>query len=133
VRRGWRSVSNRLVEVEALGTTLWALRSRPEEPAPGVVRLLPNFDEYLLGWKNRAFFVGPDQWKRVNRGGGLLHPVLLVDGRAEGTWKAERMRGAWHVTIRPFGRLFPRVRREVGANADHLAAFLSTSAEVSFQ
>jgi Winged helix DNA-binding domain len=133
VRRGWRGIADRLVEVEAVGTTLWAVRSRPEEPAAGVVRLLPNFDEYLLGWRNRAFFVGPDQWKTVNRGGGWLHPVLLVDGRAEGTWKAEGRRGTWRVNVRPFGRLSPRVRREVGANAEHLAAFLSTSAEVSFQ
>jgi len=57
---------------------------------PVPVRLLPVFDEYLLGWKDRQLIASASRWKTIQRGGGWLHPVVLVDGRARGTWSSER-------------------------------------------
>jgi hypothetical protein len=59
------------------------------EPAPPSVRLLPAFDTYLLGYADRADVVAPEHEKRVFPGGGWIHPVVLVDGRAAGTWRIE--------------------------------------------
>jgi len=132
VRRGWRSIAGRLVEVEAPGAALWTLKSPPREAPEGIVRLLPNFDEYLLGWKDRSFAVGPGRWKEINRGGGWLYPVVLVDGRASGTWKGERGPDSFRVEVRPFGRLSAAVRRQVAAEAESVGAFLGTPAETTF-
>jgi DNA glycosylase AlkZ-like len=132
VRRGWRAIADRLVEVEAPGATLWTLGSVPKEAPTGIVRLLPNFDEYLLGWKDRGFAVEPARWKEINRGGGWLHPVVLVDGRAAGTWKGERGPKSFRVDVRPFGRLSPAVRAKVAAEADWVGAFLGAPAETTF-
>jgi hypothetical protein len=129
--RAWRAVEDRLVEVRAPGTTLWALGSLREEAPPRTVRLLPNFDEYLLGWKDRAFVAEPEQWKRVNKGGGWLHPVVLVDGRAVGTWKGERTPRRFSARVSPFGSLSARVRTQVSAEARRLGEFVGTAAEVS--
>ncbi len=60
------------------------------EPAPPSVRLLPAFDTYLLGYADHAEVVAPAYEKRVFPGGGWIHPVVLVDGRAAGTWRIER-------------------------------------------
>src|SRR6266542_4455510 len=133
VRRGWRSIADRLIEVEAPGATLWTLKSAPKEAPKGIVRLLPNFDEYLLGWRDRGFAVAPERWKTINRGGGWLHPVVLVDGRAAGTWKSERGPQRFRVDIRPFGRLSPAVRRQVASEADSVGAFLGTPAETTIR
>jgi hypothetical protein len=131
VKRAWRMVEDRLVEVEAASTTLWTLRSGRAEAPANIVRLLPNFDEYLLGWKDRGFVAAPAEWKRINRGGGWLHPVVLVDGRAAGTWRGERAPAAFRVQIGPFERLSPRIGRKVAADANHVAAFLGMRAEIS--
>jgi hypothetical protein len=67
----------------------------PREPVPDRVppRLLPAFDPYLLGWKDRSFAVPAEHSRRVHPGGGMLRAVAIVDGLAAGTWSARR-RGA---------------------------------------
>ena len=49
-------------------------------------KLLPPFDPYILGWKDRWFATPPELRKRVTPGGGMFAPVVLVDGRVTGTW-----------------------------------------------
>src|SRR5581483_6492288 len=67
----------------------------------GSVRLLPNFDTYLLGHREKSLFLDAKHRKAVFRIAGWVSPVVLVGGRVAGTWKLER--GELDVT--PFGRL----------------------------
>ena len=56
-----------------------------DEPAPTApTRLLGAFDELLHGWASREPIVGPHVG--VITTNGLFRPVVLVDGRAVGTW-----------------------------------------------
>jgi len=55
----------------------------------GSVRLLGAFDPYLLGYAGRDHAVDPEHARRVWPGGGWIHPVVLVDGRAAGTWRID--------------------------------------------
>ena len=82
-------------------------------PARGVVRLLPAFDTYLLGYRERA--VAPEHARRVWPGGGWIHPVVLVDGVAAGTWR----RAGDVVEVDAFGEL-PALDGEL----EHLGRFL---------
>jgi len=54
--------------------------------APPDVRLLPAFDTYLLGYRRRDLAVAPALQRRLQRGGGWLHPAVVVDGRAVAAW-----------------------------------------------
>jgi hypothetical protein len=58
--------------------------SRPPRNLPP--KLLPPFDPYILGWKDRTFAIPGDMTKRVMPGGGMFRAVVLVDGRITGTW-----------------------------------------------
>ena len=86
-----------LEEVEVLGRAAWVPRGL--EPAPPHVRLLPMFDSYLLGHRDRSLILAPEHDKAVRPGGGILAATLVVDGMVEGTWKLERGRPA----VTPFG------------------------------
>ena len=79
-----------LEAVEVLGRR--AFVPRGIEPAPPHVRLLPRFDSYLLGHRDRALIVRPEHDRAVRPGGGILAATLVVDGRVEGTWKLDRGR-----------------------------------------
>jgi Winged helix DNA-binding domain len=79
-----------LEEVEVLGRT--AFIPPGLEPAPPHVRLLPRFDSYLLGHRDRSLIVREEHDKAVRPGGGILAATLVVNGRIEGTWKLERGR-----------------------------------------
>jgi Winged helix DNA-binding domain len=49
-------------------------------------KLLPPFDPYIMGWKQRSFAIPEAMTKRVMPGGGMFRAVVLVDGLAVGTW-----------------------------------------------
>jgi len=77
-------------EVEVLGRR--AVLPPGLEPAPPHVRLLPRFDGWLLGHRDRSLIMRPEHDRAVRPGGGILAATLVVDGRIEGTWKLERGR-----------------------------------------
>jgi hypothetical protein len=85
-RAGFAALGDRLVEVRHRHHPLWIPgRARPAQPVG--LGLLPAFDEYLLGWRDRDLAVPADQMRAVCPGGGILHPVVLADGRVVGTWR----------------------------------------------
>jgi hypothetical protein len=90
------------------------------EPDRGV-RLLPAFDNYLLGYRDRAAIVAPEWQPRVYHG-GLIRPTVLVDGRVTGSWRLDRTRG--EVALEPFEPWPAAVRRAVEAEVADVARFL---------
>ena len=70
-----------------------ALRQAQGERGP-VVRLLGFFDTYLLGYRGRGLAVAPEYMSRVNAGGGMIRPVVTIDGLAVATWSWTRVRGS---------------------------------------
>lgn len=126
-RRAWKSIEGRLVEVPTMRGARWTLRSQTRRAPGGVVRLLPSFDEYLLGWKDRRPVVQAEHWRAINRGGGWLHPVIVVDGRVMGTWTAERSSKAFGLELLPFSPLPRAARRSLDREGEDLARFLGTA------
>jgi hypothetical protein len=90
------------------------------EPARGLV-LLPAFDNYLLGYRDRAAIVAPEHHGRVYQG-GWIKPVVLLDGRAIGAWRLDRPSGT--VSVEPFEAWSAAVRRRVAAEVADIGRFL---------
>ncbi|HEX6556259.1 MAG TPA: winged helix DNA-binding domain-containing protein [Ktedonobacteraceae bacterium] len=128
-RAAWQLITDQLIELEVAGQPAWMLKTyekwlaEPPLPAP-VVRLLPGFDTYLLGYKKRDLAVPPQHAKRINAGGGLLNPVLLVDGRAVGTWKSKQQKQRLDVILQPFDQLAPDLQPGLQAEIIDLGRFL---------
>ena len=76
----------------------------PAEPLPPV--LLPAFDPYLLGWRDRGFAVPAAYARTVHPGGGIIRATMVADGQVVGTWRRDR--GC--VALEPFAPLPRRVR-----------------------
>jgi hypothetical protein len=92
-------ISDELTEVCHRGHPLWRLKRGTPRPATVPVALLPAFDEYLLGWRDRALVVPAEHAKRVQPGGGIIHPVIVADGLVVGTWRATRTPDAVATTL----------------------------------
>ncbi len=118
--RAWRSIAPKLLETPTRRGPMWSLRSSGADEPEDVVRLVPSFDEFLLGWKDRDLAASAADWRRINRGGGWLHPVLLVDGRAAGTW---RRADAGQPEVLPFRTVPPRVRAAIARETADVARF----------
>ena len=108
-RRAWRDL-----ELVDLGGG-WALRGHVPEPvAPRLVRLLPMFDELLLGWKDRTPVVPAAHAQAVLPGGGIVRAAVTVGGRVAGTWTKEGVELFAPVPPRALEDELRRVRSPVG-------------------
>jgi hypothetical protein len=135
IRAAWRHSADQLMEVGASGSAAWMLKTcaawLDEAPSANrVVCLLPGFDIYLLGYQKRDLAVPQQHAKRINAGGGILHPALLVDGRAVGTWKSLRKKNHLEVIVEPFDHLTPEVYPGLEAEVADLARFLEVEASL---
>jgi hypothetical protein len=108
---------------------------RWQEPAlsdaeEGGVRLLPAFDEWLLGWASRDPILPREHAKRVAPGGGIIRPVAIADGRVFATWRLDRPKR--RIELDPFGRVTKAMRagleQEVAAIGDFLGTCLALKA-----
>ncbi len=126
----WRAIADRIVEVPTVTGTMWSLRGTPGSVEVAAVRLLPAFDPYLLGWKDRGPILDPLHRRRVNAGGGWVRPVFLVDGRVAGTWTFERGTRADRIRVSPFARIASGVSRGIAAEARAIGSYLGKPVDV---
>ncbi len=135
-RAAWQHISGQLIEVKLGGSSAWMLKTQAAwldkaSPRRPIVRLLPSYDTYLLGYRRRDLALAPKHAKRIHPGGGLLHPALLVDGRAIGTWNVKRHRAHLEVSVEPFEALTVDVQRGLEVDLTDLAHFLGAEAKLN--
>ncbi len=92
-RAGLRSIGPELEEWDRGLVDLAGQAIAPELPPP---RLLGPFDPLLHGWASRELIVG--RHGGLVTSNGIFRPILLVNGRATGTWTVR----AGRVELRPF-------------------------------
>ena len=97
--RGWfAAVADRLVTVDVEGTVAHLLADDVDElagtptPSPeeaaATVRLLPAFDQHVLGPGTAATeIIRPERRKEISRSAGWIAPVVVAGGRVVGVWE----------------------------------------------
>ena len=88
------------------------------------VRLLPYFDSYLFGHRERDHLASVQDRPKIYRPQGWVYPVVLVDGRAAGTWAHTRHGDRLEVRVSAFEPLAPRLAARIHAEAQDLGRFL---------
>jgi len=136
-RRLLERLGDEATTVDVDGQKLWMLRedigvAAKLEPS-GSVRLLPAFDQYVLGApRDRAAFLDLKHKARVYRSQGWISPVLLVDGQMVGVWRHERKGTRLSVAVEPFEPVSQTVKRQTEAEAERLAAFIGGKLEIEW-
>ncbi|MFI6727011.1 winged helix DNA-binding domain-containing protein [Streptomyces atratus] len=127
-RRAWRTLEDAgdFVACEVAGQRCALPAERIAETAePALdVRLLPAYDNYLVGYRTRALSVAVPHERQVWPGGGQIRPTVTVDGLACATW-SKRNRGR-AVALTPFGELTDDVLAAIAAEEADIARFLGT-------
>ena len=81
--------------------------------------LLPGYDEYLLGYKDRSAVLKPEHAPKIVPGGnGVYAPMLVIGGEIAGVWRRTVGKQGVELTVHPFeergitaGRVAPEARR----------------------
>lgn len=109
----------------ALATFDASASARPASPSPNV-HLLPGFDQYLLGYKDRSAVLHADHSERIVPGGnGMFKPTVVIGGQVAGTWKRITKRGAVTVETASFTRFSTPEQRAIEAVAERYLEFVS--------
>ena len=104
------------------------------EPEPvatvSSVRLLPEYDPYVMGFREREHLVPPEVREQVKAHGKGRYegpagtPFLLVDGVAAGIWGRKKSAKRIELTVQPARKLSRAELSGVQAEADRISAFL---------
>jgi hypothetical protein len=84
------------------------------------VRFLPEYDNTLLGHRDRSRVIADEHRSRIYIGAGLMNGTVLVDGFAVATW---RIRDG-ELTLDPFRKLTKAEQKAIDPEADALREWL---------
>ena len=91
---------------------------------PSSAHLLPNYDEYLIAYKDRGAVVH-------QAGKDAFAHYILIDGRLAGTWTRIEQTNSVQITAAPYRRLTGSEMRALTAAADRYGRFVNKAASLS--
>ena len=130
-REGLESIGKSVVQEKVGGLTYWIVPSRAAAPSgKGSVYLLPNYDEYLIAYKDRGTVQRLPITTDAPRGFDIYAHLLVVDGKFAGTWRRAEKAGRVQISTTPF-EPFKRVHaKALAVQAERMAAFSGTETEI---
>lgn len=131
-RAGLEMVKSQLQRKEVDGQTYWLPIDEPASPGKyPAVYLLPGFDEYILGYKDRSAVLEPQYFDKIVPGGnGMFMSTIISDGRVVGIWKRTFKKDKVIITLAPFHTLSKAELEGVAVAADHYGRFMNMAVEV---
>jgi hypothetical protein len=128
---GLEMVSSQLAHETIDGNVYWMPQgvslSRQVSPT---AYLLPGFDEWMLGYKDRSASLDPQHAPKITPGdNGRFSPTIVIGGRVAGTWKRTLKKNAVVITPSIFTSLNKTQTRAVAAAAERYGRFLGLSVQ----
>jgi winged helix DNA-binding protein len=125
VRQGLEAIAGEIEAVRVGEDTMVAPRGKlPRLPPSGQLRMLGNFDTYLLGWKDRRFSVPDEHAAAVKEGGGgWIRPVIVRDGVVIGGWRSSRKGGRIEVSLNLPSSMTVSERKAIKAEIEDIERF----------
>lgn len=133
VRKGIDVAGSSLESLELDGISYYlAPDTLDADPGAAPVRLLPGFDEYVLGYQDRTAVLPPEHSQAIVPGGnGMFKPTILVDGAVVGTWRRTIKAREIVVDAAPFAPLTRPVWAGLRTAVEGYGAFLGRPIRLS--
>jgi len=130
VKRGIQIAGRALKQTTLDGQPFW-FTERPMPKASPSAHLLPNYDEYFIGFKDRSV-IGQRlrSSKAVTGGNALMAHVVVVDGQLVGGWKRTFEKKNVVVQLELLTRLTKPEQRRVAAATRRFGEFLGSPVEL---
>ncbi len=126
VRSGLEMVKGGLVHEAVDGKTFWfATSTPPARNTSQTAYLLPNYDEYIVGYTDRsAIFDSSHSDKLDARRNPLFQYTIVINGQIAGTWKRTLVKDGVTIETNLFARLTKAENRTVALAAQRYGEFL---------
>jgi len=107
----------------------------PADSEPAAIRgawLLPNYDEFTVGYADRSLLIGPGfPTVRNPRADPIFTNVILVDGLITGTWARTLTSKAVKISLSPFAPLPATAGKAVARVSNRFRSFATGSSEAT--
>lgn len=131
LKTGLAAVMADLTELYSDGKTYYSGKDKVCAQ-PGTY-LLPGFDEYLLGYRDRTPSLDLLHFPKIVPGSnGMFAPTVVIDGKVEGIWKRLVKKDKVIITITPFNSFTTAEQRAIIQAADRYGQFTGQPVEVVF-
>jgi hypothetical protein len=132
-KRGIELAQSELVNEEAGGQTYWLAASVPSpRGASHTAHLLPNYDEYFIGFKDRSAILDVVTASKLDeRSNALSAHIIVLDGQVVGGWKRTLKKNAVVVELNLLAHLGKAEQRAVALAAQKYGAFLELPVELA--
>jgi hypothetical protein len=125
VRAGIAMVAADLEETIVGGVSYWSGEGTVPPVDSARVDLLPSFDEYLLGYRDRSAMLDASHANGVSPGGnGIFNPIVVIGGRVRGTWRRTIKKDRVEIATTPFATFTKREHRAIAKESKRYGAFL---------
>jgi hypothetical protein len=133
-RRGIQILGRALTPVTVGEKPMWIVDSSADLPSPGrTAHLLPNYDEYFIGYKDRSAIGKRAGTAPVTGGNALINHILTIGGEIVGRWKRVQRGGTTVVDLKLLVPLKRAERDEIELARARFEAFLGTPAVVELR
>ncbi|MDA0637837.1 winged helix DNA-binding domain-containing protein [Nonomuraea sp. MCN248] len=133
-KRGIAVAGDALAKVTVQGVETYvdaALLDTVPPPVGDEVLVLPGFDEYLLGYKDRSLMVADEHKAAIIPGGnGIFRSTVVRAGRVVATWTRTLTKSGVRITVQPLTPLGGSDRAEVERAFEPYAQFVERTPEV---
>ena len=130
-KRGIDIAGAELQREEIDGTSYWLAAATPAAGALRVAHLLPNYDEYFIGYRDRGAILELVRAVKPKATlSGLTAHVIAVDGQIVGGWKRALKRNAVVVELNPVIGLSGRQRKAVISAVERFGEFLGLPVDI---
>jgi hypothetical protein len=135
VKAGLEMVRSQLVHEIVDGQAYWFSMSMPTaKDLSSTAYLLPNYDEYIVGYTDRSASFDTRHAKKLDaRGNILFNHMMVINGQIAGTWKRTLKKNTVVIEANPFTPLSKAETRAFVASANRYGAFLHRSVNATFQ
>jgi hypothetical protein len=115
-RTGIQNLKHKLESYEFEGNTYW-FTGNPSTAKSTIAYLLPNYDEYIVSYKDRSFAINVKDISKADPRGTIFNHTIILNGKIEGIWKKAIKKERLEVELIPFKKL-----SDAGLKAIEIAA-----------
>ena len=131
-KKGLELVKKNFVEEKINGQSYWMAQTIPSGKTSGTY-LLPNFDEYLVGYKDRSAALETLHSRKVFTINGIFNPVVIINGKVVATWKRSFIKKEVLIQVQSFKTLSPIQKMSIEKVAKKYSKFIGMSVKIQYE
>ena len=131
-KEGLDAIRSQLISEVENGQTYWCADVTPVELPSPTVHLLPDYDEYTVGYTDRSMIFDPANTQKLDsRGSELAQYIIVIDGLIAGTWKRTIKRSEVVIELVRFRNFTKAEEQAIADSAERYGKFLGLQVRLS--